>query len=204
LTEAEARALARLCGRLPLALRLVGSALAERPNLKPAKYAEQLADAGKRLALIDASLSLSFALLDETQRRLWPRLAVFPATFDDAAAGAVWALEADEATGALAELIRYSLVDYDAQSDRYELHDLARLFADARMEEQERRATRAAHAQHFCEVLAEADDLYKAGGEQIKAELALFDRERANIEAGIAWAASRMEADRQAAESCVE
>ncbi len=211
LTDAQAGALAKLCGRLPLALRLVGSALAERPNIKPEKYAEQLADEGKRLALVDASLSLSFALLDETQRRLWPRLAVFPATFDDAAAGAVWRLgtrassapNADKANEALAELIRYSLVDYDAQSDRYELHDLARLFADSRMEEQERHATQASHAQHFRGVLAEADNLYLAGGEQIKAGLALFDRERANIEAGMAWAASRMEADRQAAELCV-
>jgi len=111
---------------------------------------------------------------------------------------------ADKANEALAELIRYSLVDYDAQSDRYELHDLARLFADSRMEEQERNATQASHAQHFCDVLAEAGDLYLAGHEQIKAGLALFDRERANIEAGMAWAASRMEAGGQAAELCVE
>jgi tetratricopeptide (TPR) repeat protein len=204
LTETQAGQLAKLCGRLPLALRLVGSALAERPNIKPEKYAEQLADAGKRLALVDASLSLSFALLDETQRGLWPRLAVFPATFDDAAAGAVWQMAEDDVMGALAELIRYSQVDYDPQSDRYELHDLARLFADARMEEQERHATRASHAQHFCGVLAEAGNLYLAGGEQVKAGLALFDRERANIEAGMAWATSRMEADWQAAELCVE
>ncbi|MGH9755920.1 MAG: tetratricopeptide repeat protein, partial [Blastocatellia bacterium] len=204
LTDEQADALAKLCGRLPLALRLVGSALAERPNIKPEKYAEQLADAGKRLALVDASLSLSFALLDETQRTLWPRLAVFPGAFDDAAAGAVWGMRADDATNALAELIRYSLVDYDAQSERYELHDLARLFADSRMEEQERHATRASHAQHFCGALAEAGNLYLADGEQIKAGLALFDRERANIEAGMAWATSRMKADQQAAELCVE
>ena len=84
LTDKQAGALAKLCGRLPLALRLVGSALAERPNIKPEKYAAQLADEGKRLALVDASLSLSFALLDETQRTLWPRLAVFPGALGEA------------------------------------------------------------------------------------------------------------------------
>ena len=60
------------------------------------------------------------------------------------------------------------------------------------------------HAQHFRRVLAEADALYLEGGEQILKGLALFDRERASIETGQAWAANRGEANPAAAELCME
>lgn len=215
LTDAEADRFAELCGRLPLALRLTGSALAERPNIKPEKYAAQFAAKLAQMELpdeIEASFSLSYEFIGRAQpdglQRWWRQLAVFPATFDDAAAAAVWQMasegKVDDATGVLAELIRYSLVDYDAASERYELHDLARVFADSRMEEEEHAAAQLRHAQHFCGVLAEAGKLYLAGGEQVKAGLALFDHERSNIVVGMAWAAGQLEANQQAAELCVE
>ena len=89
----QADTLAKLCGYLPLALRLAGSALAERRTLTPADYVKRLEDAQTRLELVEASLSLSYELLSEELQRAWCALAVFPDTFDLAAAAAVWDVE---------------------------------------------------------------------------------------------------------------
>ncbi len=95
----QAQTIADLCGYLPLALRLAGSALAERVDLSPADYLRRLGDAQQRLRLTgaDASLSLSYDLLTPEQQKGWRALAVFPDTFDRAAAAAVCALEPDPA-----------------------------------------------------------------------------------------------------------
>ena len=85
--------IARLCGRLPLALRLAGSALAERPNLSPSEYARRFKEGKETLEPVEASLKTSYDLLTEEQRRLWRLLAVFPETFDAKAAAAVWELD---------------------------------------------------------------------------------------------------------------
>lgn len=180
--------IAKLCGHLPLALRLAASALAERDNLSPEDYVRRLSDAKKRLELVEASLTLSYELLSPEQQSLWRALAVFPDTFDATAAAAVWELGADAAQDALGDLRRYSLLEWDADTQRYSLHDLARLFADSRMNDEEGRATRIRHAAHYLTVLAECDDLYLKGGDAIKSGVALFDVERRNIEAGQEWA----------------
>src|SRR5262249_18387046 len=60
----SASTIAHLCGYLPLCLRLAASALAERVDLELEEYAEDLRSTQVRLDLVDASLSLSFDLLD--------------------------------------------------------------------------------------------------------------------------------------------
>jgi tetratricopeptide (TPR) repeat protein len=49
---------------------------------------------------------------------------------------------------------------------------------------------RARHAGHYAAVLARADELYLSGGASVLEGLALFDAERANVEAGYRWAAA--------------
>ncbi len=66
--------IARLCGNLPLVLRVAAGALAERPNLPPADYARRLTDAKQRLSHlkeVEVALNLSYEMLNEEQRRLW-------------------------------------------------------------------------------------------------------------------------------------
>lgn len=194
--------IARLCGRLPLALRLAGSALAERLYLSPSKYARRLREGQERLDPVEASINLSYELLSPNQRPLWRMLTVFPGTFAATAAAAVWELESDLAQEALWGLVGCSLVEWEEKEERYRLHDLARQFADGRIEAKERDTAQQRHARHYLRVLRDADDFYLKGGEAVLLALRLFDTEWSNIQAGFTWAASRVREDDEAAKVC--
>ncbi len=185
--ETHADEIAALCGYLPLALRLAAAAMVKYRNLSPADYVRRLQDRQQRLQLIDASLSLSYELLSEELRERWRWLAVFPDTFAGDAAAEVWEVEVDHAKYILGELMAASLVEWNETSGRYRLHDLARLFANAKLSAEERAVGQKRFARHYEEVLTAANKLYKEGGEALIRGLALFDLEWGNIQAGHAW-----------------
>ena len=215
-----AEEIAELCGRLPLALRLAGSALAERIDLEPAQYVKRLQDKKNRLQLIEASFSLSYDLLNKKQQKLWRMLAVFPSSFEVMGAGAVWGIirrdvalqrlynadlqdEAlDKTQEALSDFVRYSILDYDPTTKRYNLHDLAKVFADSRLSEKERYEVGLRHATHYENILELANYLYLQGNENITQGLKLYDTEVENINVGQAWASERAEKDNAAAKLC--
>jgi tetratricopeptide (TPR) repeat protein len=205
----EADTIAKLCGYLPQALSLAAKAIAERRDLKPEKYRERLADEKHRLELlggggkgIDASITLSYNLLDaETQLR-WRKLGVFPDTFDAPAAAAVWASELDPAQDALSYLLKFSLLEWNESTERYRLHDLMRTFARAKCSAAESNAAALQHARHYLAVITSADSLYEEGGETLMRGLALFDLEWGNIQAGQSWASAHSSENREAARLC--
>lgn len=186
--DEQADEIARLCGYLPLALRLAGSALMKFANLAPTDYVQRLRDSQSRLELIEASLNLSYELLNEELRIWWRLLAIFPDTFEEKAAAAVWNIEADQAQVVLGELIAASTVEWDESTRRYRLHDLARVFADSRLSSEERSVGQKLHAGHFMEILAAANAWYVQGGEDVTRGIALLDLEWSNIREGQAWA----------------
>ena len=199
----HAAALARACGRLPLALRLAASALAARDTLAVADHLARLTDTTQRLTALDqyrdqsaeqigvaASLQSSYDLLAAHLQSRWRMLSVFPASFDAPAAGAIWSLPPDAAAETLGDLRKYSLVEWDAKTRRFSLHDLARDFAQAALTPAERDPATQRHAEHFFALLATAGELYEKGHDNILAGLSLFDSERPNIEAGQSWAAA--------------
>jgi Effector-associated domain 10 len=193
--------IAKLCGYLPQALRLAAGALTKYVNLKPADYVRRLQDQQQRLQLIDASLSLSYELLSEELRERWRRLAVFPDSFADDAAAAVWEVELDQAQHTLGELIAASMVEWNETADRYRLHDLARLFADSKLNDEERAVGQKRHATHYRDVLAVANHFYLQGGEALARGLALFDLEWSNIQEGYVWVSAQdVEADEDMAQ----
>jgi tetratricopeptide (TPR) repeat protein len=194
--------LAKLCGYLPLALRLAGSALVERRTLTPLDYVKRLEDAQTRLDLVEAPLSLSYDLLGEDLQRAWCALAVFPDTFDITAVATVWEAETETAQDWLGELVRYSVVEWNETSARARLHDLARLFADKHLSDVARMDSLRRHAIHYASVLIKVREFYEQGGDGVLHGLRLFDLERVNIEAGQAWAAEHAEADDTAAKLC--
>jgi tetratricopeptide (TPR) repeat protein len=207
--DGEAETVARLCGYLPQALRLAASAIAVRVNLEPQDYAKQLADEKKRLELlagedesVEASITLSYNLLDaETQKR-WRMLGVFPDTFDAPAAAAVWEIGTDDAQDTLSQLLQYSMLEWNDATKRYRLHDLMRASARQRSTPAECDAAALRHTTHYGTVLAAADKLYLKGGDSIMRGLALFDLEWGNIRAGQAWAEANTPGDKEAAELC--
>lgn len=205
----EAPAIAKLCGYLPQALRLAATALAERVNMAPSDYRQRLADERSRTKLlaagnesVEASISLSYGLLDAEMQKRWRMLGVFPETFDGAAAAAVWSAEKDSAEDTLGVLTQYSMLEWTEKTRRYRLHDLMRDFARQKLADEERYEASLRHAQHYLNVLVYANDLYLKGGDSLMSGLALFDLERGNVEAGQAWAKEFAESDTSAAELC--
>ncbi|HLM57562.1 MAG TPA: tetratricopeptide repeat protein [Pyrinomonadaceae bacterium] len=197
-----------LCGYLPLAVRAAGSLLAITSDLDPTDYAEQLRDERRRLELlgtegvdisVEASLGLSYTRLSPDAARVFRLLAIFPATFDAAAEEAICE---DPGHKHLSDLLRRNLVLYNPDTRRYRLHDLARLFADSRLNEEERSAGRIRHAAQYLEVLRKCERLYLEGREAIKTGLTLFDVERRNIEAGQNYASTYADGDETAARLC--
>ncbi len=204
--------LARLCGYLPLALRAVASALQEKKNISPADYARRLQKTSKHLVLkeidpsiqqsVGAALQSSYELLPDDLRQRFRFLAVFPDTFDEAAAAAVWELPLENAQASLGELLAYSLVEFDEITKRYSLHDLVRLFASQLLNAEEPYSAQKRHAGHYLQVLESADRLYIRGGESMAQGLALFDLEVTNIQAGHDWVVAHQSDDASIAEWC--
>jgi len=199
-----------LCGYLPLAIRAAGSLLDVTVDLNPADYADQLRDEGKRLEhfgkrgvniTVEASFNLSYERLEMETAEVFHKLAVFPVTFDAAAEAFVCE---DTNHERLSDLVRRSLVIYDDEEKRYRLHDLMRLFADARLTEAERANASKRHALYYKDVLYAAHNLYLEGNDAIKRGLALFDAEWINIQAGRSWAETMFEAEAEAAQLCID
>ncbi|MFD4635849.1 tetratricopeptide repeat protein [Lentzea sp. NPDC058436] len=127
--------LAALCGRLPLALRIMRALIKVDPHTE---WATELADAGHRLDLLDdgdsravhAAFDLSYRSLDEEQRRLF-RLLSFHPTDEFPLEGAVALADRplSRTRVMLRELVRAHLIEPGADAGWFTFHDLVRLYA---------------------------------------------------------------------------
>ena len=184
--------LAKLCGYLPLALRVSASLLKENDSRDVGRYLEQLrTERLKHLsdpdnpddpqASVEASLRLSYDTLTPDMQAGLCQLSVFPTSFDEVAAAVV---VAEGNVEVLDILQRRCLLEWDASVQRFSLNDLVRAFVATRLEDVDAALLR--HAQHYAQVANQANQLCIKG--DVSAGLALFDRERNNIDAGWAWA----------------
>jgi tetratricopeptide (TPR) repeat protein len=158
------------------------------------QFLQQIA-AARRLEYL---VALAYESLNNEIQRMWRSLAIFPETFDKAAAAAVWEVTSDSAQGALDLLMGYGLIEVDEvtrNSKRYRVNKTLRLFADARLAKAERERAQRRHAEHYKDILATAERLYREGFEAVRKGLDLFDAERTNIEAGLKWAGARANRD---------
>jgi len=218
--QATWEGVAELCGMLPLALRVAGATLETTPDLDGTTYATDLADEKRRLKAlrlegdpkgdVGAALGLSVARLEgEHPERAarWTLLGLLPlAPFDASLASAVWGrtaesegdlprlvvLEEEETQETLHTLVRRNLLDWDRKTRRYSLHDLLRLYARGRAQEQldaeELEAAQLRHALCILAVARWSNEWYLAGGDDLLTGLSLLDDILPHLRAAFTWA----------------
>ncbi|MGW0733059.1 AfsR/SARP family transcriptional regulator [Streptomyces sp. NPDC002851] len=134
--QAAVRELATLCDRLPLALRIVGARIQDRPLWAVEALAARLADDERRLdelAVEDRSVEVAFQIsyhqLPPEQQRAFRALGLAPTVHvDRLALAAMLGRTPPQAEQALAGLADASLVQ-QVTADRYRLHDLMAVYA---------------------------------------------------------------------------
>jgi tetratricopeptide (TPR) repeat protein len=119
-------AIANKWGLSPLAVRIAGGVVLMHPEervedavLKPTHPSTNLAE-------------VSYALLDGEQRAAWCSLSCFQRSFDVSAAAAIWRLSEEAGRDLLQEFVRYGLVEFAPDVDRYRFHDVLRRFAETK------------------------------------------------------------------------
>lgn len=151
--EREPRAaadIARLCEHIPLAVRIVGARLAGRKHWTLSRMAAVLADERRRLdelvvgdLAIRASLALSYRRLSNHGRRVLRMLALLDAPgFTAGIAAAMLDIPVADAETYLDELVDCQLLETSGTGPEshplhYQFHDLIRLYARERAEEED-------------------------------------------------------------------
>ena len=145
----KARALVRLCGRLPLAVCATGARLAARRRRTIARAVDELDDEARRLGRlrtgrgdadegdisVTAVFNASYQALDEEQARAYRLLGTHPGPhFDIEAAAALLDRDHEHAADLVEGLVDVSLLG-ERQPERYRFHDLVRLHARTKAEE---------------------------------------------------------------------
>lgn len=141
-----AQELGRLCGYLPLALRLAAANITANPagtitwmvdELSRGDRLTQLSVDGERESAVGAALRLSYDSLPRDQQRTFRLLSLLPAsTFTSRTVIAMLDCNADLAARNLTALAAAHLIEHQG-ADRYRFHDLVRLYAEDRAEKEE-------------------------------------------------------------------
>ncbi|MEU9404197.1 tetratricopeptide repeat protein [Streptomyces sp. NPDC048281] len=170
----EATRLVALCGHLPLAVRIAGARLAERPDLGVAALAERLADERHRLDHLEigdldvrATFMISYRALSDEQQRAFRLLGRFPGP--DFAAwplAALMGVAPRDAERHLDALVAAQLLDPlrpdETGATRYRFHDLLRALA-AEQPEPEADAAAGRLLGAYLALAAEAEDRFQPG-----------------------------------------
>ncbi|WP_433259609.1 NB-ARC domain-containing protein (plasmid) [Streptosporangium sp. CA-135522] len=140
-----ARQLARLCGGLPVALRVCAARLVQRRTWPVSRLVDELADEHRRLerlaaggaTIVEAVFAVAYHALPPEAGRLYRLLGVVPVVDFSASLAEVAAGVGTEETERLLEiLVEVNLLEETAQ-ERYRFHDLVRLHAARVAERQE-------------------------------------------------------------------
>jgi DNA-binding SARP family transcriptional activator/tetratricopeptide (TPR) repeat protein len=145
--------LVRLCGGIPLALRVVAAKLSVRPHWRLSHMAVQLQDETRRLDELDldgvsvrATVAMAYCALPDPAQRLFRRLSLL-GTVDFASWVAAPLLDVDMgyAENLLQQLVTMHLVEVSVTGEdtvRFYLHDLVRIYAVEQLGREESTADR--------------------------------------------------------------
>jgi len=149
LESGSAAEIARLCGYLPLAVRIAGSRLATRRHWSLASFASRLGDERGRLSELTvgdlevrASLALSYQGLNEAEQRMFRLLGLLDAPdFPTWVAAALLGGDLPTAEALVERLVDMRLLEATGpggtHQSRHRFHDLLRVFARERLREEE-------------------------------------------------------------------
>ncbi|MGY4644937.1 helix-turn-helix domain-containing protein [Cellulomonas sp. URHB0016] len=136
----DLRELAELADHMPLALRIAANRIASRPALRVADFIDRLRTSENRLRLlvagdlaVEAAFALSYDDLEPETADLFRSISVIDVgTFDARVAAATLDHDDGDVDLRLDELVDLGLVEARG-GNRYQLHDLLRLYAAARL-----------------------------------------------------------------------
>jgi tetratricopeptide (TPR) repeat protein len=213
----EADNLASLAGYLPMALKPLAALLAEdeletaaglveRYRDKQLLFKERVPDYNLTLEqtlTVGASFELSYEKLSDKLKEHWRLLSVFPDDFDQAAITAILNISDNEAKETQKQLRRRSLLEVNAETKRFNLHDLIRVFNGTKLLDNERFQAQFRFAKHYASMLwdireIEIADLQNGFSNALKR----LDSELSNIKAGQLWTAKYIEVDKAIAVIC--
>ena len=135
--------LAELADRVPLALRIVGNRIASRPAWRTGDFIARLRSEGTRLRqlvagdlAVESAVSLSYDFLEPRTAELFRAISVIDGgTFDARLAAATIGADPVDSESRLDDLTDLGMLEARG-GDRYRLHDLLRLYARSRLEEE--------------------------------------------------------------------
>jgi nucleoside phosphorylase/tetratricopeptide (TPR) repeat protein len=197
ITEKDAKRIAKLCAYLPIALRLAASNLQIHADRSVEEFIAELSDKTKRLKALDikgvdanitAVFEQSYEQLSAYEKRYWSMLATFSTPFKRDALISVWGI-GDMATRKLTDtFVQYSLLDYDANTTRYNLHDLLSDFARTKLTDEDEGISSLNYLRHYQDIWKTSEEQYVQGGDNITQGLKLFDSEFMHLENAYKWA----------------
>lgn len=249
--EGRAGELAKLAGYLPMGLKVLAGILkvdalrVETASSLIAKYQDaqkllqekvpdykHLPYKDRENLRIEASFELSYKKLTDDQRLYWRWLSISPSDFDLETLRHILGVSMDEANQIQMNLRNQSLLEYNDVTNRFKFHDLARAFANSRLDEdssdylkkqfflrrwalsfqfwlfpeylpEERLEASYRHADHYASVFETAYQLKYSDPENgFMSALDLLDKEWPNIVAGQRWAAEHFQMDPKYADTC--
>lgn len=179
------------CGHLPHALAIFAASVNDNKLYTVSELLERYRQQDS--APVDAAFQVSYELLSDDLCRRWVLLSIFPASFDLAAAAAVW--QEDDPRAAMQSLLKANLVQWNEAQGRFSLHDMGRQFCHDKLGEPDRVKAKQRYAIHFRDVAITAEDLFRKGGENTFRSLDLFDQERVHIETMFEWLCSKQDTE---------
>jgi len=196
-TDRDLTELARLCGDLPLALRIAGNRIASQPSRTAADFVRRLRSDDQRLrALVAGDLSaeaafrLSYDDLGPFAAHLFRNLCLsYGLMFDVPLVAVLTDADPLDVEESLDELVELGLVEFIGQR-RYRLHDLLRLFSSHELQREDEQPGDRAQARlrsWLLSTAAMAGSLFAPNAAEGQAERPEWLTDRASADQWLRW-----------------
>ena len=211
ISDDEAKQLAYLADYIPMAINPLASILAEDVTETAENLIKLYSDKINLLQLrdirhdnltVEASFDLSYERLSDELKSKWIKLAVFPSDFDIDAALFVWNKEKDQKH--LSHLVKHNLVNFDKSKNRYDLHDLIRVFVSSKLDVEELKEIELRFSDFYRNRIGYANSLYLQINENHVSGLELFEQEQENIRKGWEYLSKNAIEDKKYANFCLD